>query len=308
MPAFHVLRAVTIDAPIDRVVPAVEDFAVWPTWSPWLYMEASAKVDVYGTAGQTDHGYTWSGEMVGAGEMKLREVTADHTHHMDLTFLKPFKSKAKVSFELEPAGAEQTRVTWHMHGGLPFFMFFMVPTMKGMIGMDYDRGLRMLKEHVETGAINSATTIEGVVEAPAIHWVGANADTAMSDLGDSMQQTLPQALQTAQGAGAEPAGPPGVIYHNMDIKNQRCRYTAMVPVATPIDATPSGTIEAGKALKVIHTGRYDHLGNSWSTAMTYQRHHKLKPSKTQAPYEIYVNDPADTPEADLLTEIYLPLR
>jgi DNA gyrase inhibitor GyrI len=308
MPAFHISRSVTVEAPIDRVVPAIEDFNVWPKWSPWLYMEPEAKVDVYGTVGQAGHGYTWSGELVGAGEMKLREVAADRTHHMDLTFLKPFKSKASVSFEIAPTTDSQTQVSWHMHGSMPFFLFFMVPTMKGMIGMDYERGLRMLKEHVETGAINSATTIEGIVDVPAIHWVGASAEVAMSEIGDSMHQSMPQALKTAEQAGASISGPPGVIYDNMDIKNQRCRYTAFVPVAEAVDASPNGTIEGGKALKVIHTGRYDHLGNSWSTAMTHQRHHKMKPSKSQAPYEIYVSDPADTPEAELVTEIYLPLR
>ena len=307
MPAFNISRSVIIDAPIESVIAAIEDFAVWPRWSPWLYMEPSAKVDVYGSAGQVGHGYTWSGDMVGAGEMQLSEVTDAHTHRMDLTFLKPFKSKAKVAFDINSNSTAQTAVSWQMDSSLPFFLFFMVPTMKGMIGMDYERGLRMLKEYVETGSIMSSTDIAGVVDTKAIHWVGTRAEAAMDELGDSMQQSLPQALQGAQQAGTEIAGPPGVIYDNMDIKNQRCRYTAIVQVTEPAGDT-SGTIDAGKALKVVHTGCYDHLGNSWSTAMTYQRHNKLKPSRTQAPYEIYINDPADTPEAELVTEIYLPLR
>lgn len=125
MPAYHVERSVRIDADESRVRPAIENFAEWPKWSPWLCMEPTTKLNVYGTPGKTDHGYEWDGELVGAGSMKIAS-TSNGTQQMDLSFLRPFKSKAQVMMQVKPAGEGQTDVTWHMDGKMPFFLFFMI--------------------------------------------------------------------------------------------------------------------------------------------------------------------------------------
>lgn len=54
-----------------------------------------------------------------------------------------------------------------MDGKLPYFMFFMVKMMKNWIGMDYERGLAMLKEFIETGEVISRvekTTISTILQ------------------------------------------------------------------------------------------------------------------------------------------------
>ena len=55
-------------------------------------------------------------------------------------------------------------------------------------------------------------------------------------------------------------------------------------------------------------GTYDHLGNSWGAAYQFARAKKIKQSKREATFEIYRNDPETTAPAELLTEIYMPLR
>ena len=76
---------------------------------------------------------------------------------MDLTFLKPWKSQAKVAFYLKEEGAS-TQVRWTIDSGIPFFLFWMKKQMEIFVGMDYDRGLTMLKDLVETGSSNSTLT------------------------------------------------------------------------------------------------------------------------------------------------------
>ena len=102
------------------------------------------------------------------------------------------------------------------------------------------------------------------------------------------------------------------VYNHMDLKGARCTYTAALPVSNPATAAPDGiqygSLRGGRALKVIHTGSYHHLGNAWSTAIANQRQQKLKPSKQQAPFEKYLNDPSETAADQLVTEIYIPLR
>ncbi len=313
MPAYHVERSVRIDANASQVQPAIEDFGAWPKWSPWLCMEPTAKVNVWGTPGQTDHGYDWDGELVGSGRMNIAAVVPgrpESRQEMDLEFLRPFKSKAKVLMEINPVSETQTEVTWHMDGKMPFFLFFIVNMMKSMIGMDYERGLKMLKEYVETGRVNSRVEIIGVVDVPTIHYLGVEARCTMSEISNSMARTMPAAHQCATDNHIELQGPPGALYHHVDLKRQTCHYTAIVQTRSPVSIAgfKTGSIAPCKALKIIHTGNYRHLGNAWSTAMSYQRYKKLKPLKTQCGFELYPNDPEKTPEEDWLTELFLPVR
>jgi len=52
---------------------------------------------------------------------------------------------------------DQTKVTWTMNGCVPIFLFFMIGMMKAWIGMDYERGLMMLKELAEKGKVDALT-------------------------------------------------------------------------------------------------------------------------------------------------------
>ena len=309
MPAYHVEKKIRIEANESRVRPAVEDFREWPKWSPWLCMEPTAQLNFVGTPGQVGHGYDWDGKLVGAGSMKIAAVEATQ-QKMDLAFLRPFKSKAAVTLEITPTSDSQTEVTWRMDGKLPFFLSFMVGTMKALIGMDYTRGLKMLKEYVETGNVNSKTEIVGIVDVPSIHYLGVEARCTMDEIGASMGQTMPAAHKCATDHHVQMQGPPGAVYQKVDLKRGRCHYTAIVQTGSPvqIEGVTTGTIAACKALKVIHTGKYEHLGNAWSAAMTYQRHKKLKPLKSQPGFELYPTDPSVTPESEWVTEIFVPVR
>lgn len=311
MPKYHVERSIQINSPVASVQALTSDFSEWPKWSPWLCMEPEAKLEMVGAPGTVGHGYSWQGQLTGEGEMRTASIVGG-LHQMDLTFLKPFKSTAKVELDLKEQTSGETTVTWTMDSALPFFLFFMTSNVKTMIGMDYERGLKMLKDLAENGSVDSKIDIHGVVDTPDIHYVGVSAESSMADIGTSMEETMPRIYNMAkEGNFTFTDLPVGAIYEHMDLKQQHCRYTAIIPVSEPATASAdmtAGTIGAGKSLKVTHTGSYRHLGNAWAAAMSYQRYNKLKPLKSQAAYEIYLNDPTDTPEKDLLTEIYIPLK
>ena len=313
MPKIHVEKNISINAPLDKVKAATEDFAQWPAWSPWLITEPDAQVDVHGTAGQIGHGYHWTGKLVGSGSMEIESIDGN-CQNMDLQFLKPFKSQAKVSLDLSQT-ADGTVVTWTMDSSLPFFLFFMTGMMRSMIGMDYERGLKMLKALSETGKVNSRVEITGVVDAPENRFVGYDTSANVKDMAESMSESLPRISQQASSLGLTPqASAIGAIYNKMDMKSGHCDYTAIVPVVEPLDSIKaaegfrSETVGGCKALKVIHHGAYEFLPNGWNAAFSFQRNNKLKVLKSQPPYEFYPDDPATTPAADLKTEIYIPVK
>lgn len=310
MPAYHVESSTFINASAAAVHEKLDDFKEWPVWSPWLYMEPDAKLEYKGEAGQIGHGYDWTGEMTGAGNMTLTHIDANELK-MDLEFLKPFKSTAKVSFDVIEKSPDQTLVTWHMDSSLPFFMFFMTGTIKSMITADYKRGLKLLKDYVENGKISSKTVVDGVVDVSEASYLGRTTDSSMEELSESMNETIPEVFNAVEKHNLSPTAPLHSIYIKMNTKQQSCVYTTAIPVAETADVEPpihTGIIQACKALKVTHTGSYDHLPTAWATAIGNQRNMKLKPSKVQAPFEVYVSDPEKTAPEELITEIYVPVR
>ncbi len=305
MPAFKVSANIAIDASVERVRDVLCNYKTWPTWSPWLYLEPDTQVNYHGEPSTIGHGYDWNGDRTGSGKMTLRSIT-DTRIESDLNFLKPFKSYADIAFDLKANGDNSTEVVWHMDSSLPFFMFFMVGKMQGMIHSDYTRGLRMLKDYVESGAIHSKTQVEGVVTTEPLHYIGVEDRTSMSTIGDSMEANFPVAYKSASENQGQIIGAPIAIYHKVDLTSGSCHYTAAMPMSA--DASDAKTLASTKALKVIHTGAYRHLGNAWSKAMSEIQHTAIKANKKAPPYEQYMNDPDDTPEDQLITEIYIPLK
>ena len=321
MPAYHVERAIEITKPHAEVMRIVHDFQRWPAWSPWNYLEpADIEIDVWGEAGKTGHGYSWRGNATGAGKMQI-DAASDDTLAMTLTFLKPFKSTAKVDFRVEALGESKTRVTWSMDGKLPFFLFFMVEGMKAFIGSDFQRGLMLLKDVAEHGSARAHSTVGDVVSKAPLHYLAMRKAGPVAELPKLMEDALPKLHDFIQAHDAlEIAGPPMSVVHHFDMKNQQTDVSVAIPVsAASFEAVRTGRVtlptsmQAGelpacRALEVEHVGAYDHLAGAWATAQTHLRHRKLKAHKKQAPFEIYESDPAEVDERDRVTRVYLPVR
>ncbi|MCA9189572.1 MAG: SRPBCC family protein [Pirellulaceae bacterium] len=310
MPKYHVHRSINISASPETVYQHVADFGTWTTWSPWLCAEPQATVTVSSPSSKVGAVYSWSGDVVGAGEIEHQHLQPGKLIEDEIRFTKPFRSKSKVSFDFQPSG-DGTTVTWHMHGSLPWFMFWMVSQLQTYIGMDYERGLKMLKELIETGKIQSKTEVRGVEEIGPLQILGVRRQCQSKDIGETMTEAFNVAHQRlcAENISYQPAAIS--VYHKVDVQSQTFDFTSGFVVPSPPASSPSGlqswSLPASKALRVNHVGRYDHLGNAWSAAYQVARYKKLKQSKAGA-FEIYRNDPQTTPAPELVTEVYLPLR
>ena len=101
------------------------------------------------------------------------------------------------------------------------------------------------------------------------------------------------------------------IYEKMDVKSSEVTYIAGA-VVQETSAVPSGLVErvipASRAIHVTHQGSYQHLGNAWFTAFQTSQAKKLKALKKSPGFEIYTNDPNETPVDQLMTEVYVPVK
>ena len=183
MPAIHVAKSIVIQATPEKIFNILSDFHHWPAWSPWLVMEPDASVQVK----PDGKFYSWEGKRTGSGEMKVVSERSPHRLDLLVTFLKPWKSSSPVCFELRAQG-DDTEVTWHMDSKLPFFMFWMKKMMTAYIGMDYTRGLMMLKEYVEGGKVSSSLSFKGTSLFAGCTYVGIKTSCAMETVNTKMEE------------------------------------------------------------------------------------------------------------------------
>lgn len=307
MPKMNISRSIEIDAPASKVFTALNDFNNWIPWSPWLISDPEAKVNVAEDA----KSYDWEGKRVGVGNMKVLKEEQDSFIEYDLNFLKPWKSHAITAFDLQEKDGK-TQVTWKMDSGLPFFMFFMKKMMETYVGADYERGLDMLKAYVEDGAVPSQLEFKGASKFDGCNWVGVKKTCKIDDTVKEMPKDFALIRAYAEKNGDNVAGEPFSIYHKWDLVKNSVSYTAAIPVkdasSASSDGFVSGNIPSTNAYVLRHVGRYQHLGNAWSTLYNMNRSKEIRHKKAIHPFEIYRNNPHETPEKELITDIYFAVK
>ncbi len=286
MPKLEIDRSIHIDASPEHVFSIISNLGNWRPWNPWLVTDPSAVVDV-DTEGKH---YSWNGRRTGSGEMRITAERSPASVELDLTFFKPFKSHASVSFRIEPENGG-SKVTWGMVSSLPFFMFFMTNMMKNMIGMDYERGLTMLKDYAETGEVPSKTEERGETTYAGCKYVGINTECELREIGEKMSQDFKTLQEWQASAGVKPTADAFSTYRKWDLSKGRVQYTCGIPVDEPPSQLPAplsaGEIPPLKTFVLEHVGPYRHLGNAWSTGMQMGRGKEFRQSKAHPPFETY---------------------
>ena len=61
----------------------------------------------------------------------------------------------------------------------------------------------------------------------------------------------------------------------------------------------------GEAAFTMHVGPYQAIGQSWEKLMAWVGEQGRSPGGPT--WEVYIDDPQETPEAELKTELYIPL-
>jgi effector-binding domain-containing protein len=126
---------------------------------------------------------------------------------------------------------------------------------------------------------------------------------------------LPQVLGKAYGTVAQylgelgecSAGPPFVAYYNEDMQDLDIEIG--FPVARELPARGDiqpGEIPGGRAATCLHIGPYSSVAPAYEALSRYMEENGLQP--TGVAYEVYLNDPDETPPEELQTRILFPLK
>ncbi len=148
---FSVERAISIEAPSEKIFPLIDDFHQWVAWSPYENKDPAMKRSYSGAESGKGAVYGWEGNShVGAGRMEILDTSAPSKILIKLDFFKPFEGHNTAEFTMLPQG-DATKLNWAMRGPAPFMSKLMQLFMNldHMIGKDFEIGLANLKRLTE---------------------------------------------------------------------------------------------------------------------------------------------------------------
>jgi effector-binding domain-containing protein len=335
----HTQRETIIAATPEQVFAVVDDMSRWNDWAPWAKMDPDMKQKFDGPAKGVGAKMSWTSAKLGNGSMTVIESTPFSQIKEALDF---DGNKAVATFTFAPADGG-TKVVWSFDsdaGMNPIARYFGL-MVDSMVGKDYETGLASLKVLAEADA-KAAAELEQqqaaaaatpspdapqmaaaadpnkapevvTVEARPIVMMRASANAAdaksVSDaLGAANQKILDYAMKNNLALG----GAPLAITVSHDAAGKWV-FDAALPLDDKPATTPApeggvkvGQTFAGKVVKLTHKGPYTSINDTYARIHAYTKENNLKEGTVS--WEEYVNDPGETAEEDLLTNVYVVLK
>ncbi len=302
-----------INQTLEKTYQVIANLNTWNTWSPWFHCEPTCKTATTGATQAVGQKHEWSGEIIGAGQMTTDQLIPNELIQFQLEFFKPWKNKAVIRFEIKKISIDTTEVTWSMTTQLPFFMFFFKKMVMSYMIHDFNRGLLMLKDLVETDQVLSRSVFKDVKSFNGFQVIGRKITTQISQLSSVMPGEFHELLDKVKLQQLPEPQTALSFTHEFDVASGQCEVTAgfVYPPGQALKV-PKGyqltVIPAHRGLLVDHFGAYHHLGNGWGMAMAHLRGLKKKINKKIPLYEVYVTLPDQCEIKDLHTEVVIPIN
>lgn len=146
----------------------------------------------------------------------------------------------------------------------------------------------------------------GIRRLPAQEVLAVRRQVRLATIGDAMDGAFGALWRHVTETGAQPAGPPFVLYFEPP------EGELSVEVCVPVTANAVGAegievheLPAVEAATLVHHGPYDGLSASWQQLREWVR----ASGRTVAgpAREVYVTDPRGCAPQDLRTELVIPL-
>jgi effector-binding domain-containing protein len=304
-------RSTTINAPAAYVFEEINNLENNPKWSYW----DSIFPDMSVTYGDIKSGVgaqsSWEGEDSGKGTMIITESIPEQSIKIDLDFMDQGTAKAWYTFEPEGEGTKLTTGFSTDFGMNLIGRWMGAVLMKGEMEKALDYKLAKLKKIAEakpkfTVQLSEETTT-------LINYVGIPSSMSFADMNALSAQMAKSygELSTVLGkAKVEITGPAFCIINKWDEGTQQTDFICAFPVAANAKVPAKYKVmqtEGSLAVKAIHNGSYDKLGEAHEQIGKYL---EMKNLEMNGPVlEVYITDPeAEKDTAKWITEIYYPIK
>lgn len=308
---FRYERSGVIKAPAEKVFPYISQFKLGHQWSPYEKGVEMPKT-FGGTDGAVGAWMEFGPSKSGSGRLEVLEVIPNELVKMQLHMTAPFEAKNIVTYKLarEEAG---TKFTWSMEGDGGFLgkLMSVLIDCEKMVGGQMSEGINNLKSLIEgkaataSGGQMNLTEKPEFINVPAQHYlyiekIGPFEKTAKAcwDELHSLMKNSPASAKKTGAMALFKMGPQMV-------------YRAGFSFAEKPTEIPKGLqyihFEGGKYAKFVLKGSYMNLGPAWGQTIENAEKNKL-PKRDDFFIENYANDPATTPEDQLISELMIPTK
>ena len=311
----HMERSIAITAPRATVFSILHGFRSFNKWSPWAEMDPQARYTYEGPDFGVGAKQTWSGnpKTVGTGYQQITEVRPPESITSDLDF--GAQGKAVTRFLLASDG-RGTRVTWILDADMgmnPVSRYFGL-MFDRMMGPDFEKGLAKLKIYAESlpKVDFDGLPVEKVtVQSVPVAFLPATSSRDDQAIAAAIGAAYHQVGLFIAAQGLKMTGAPITINTRLDDAGYA------FDAAVPVDRFPDQEVDlaspvkvkqtyAGPALKVVHKGPYHGLTATYEKIYTFAAANSYEPAGSS--WDEYVSDPGNTPEAELITNVFVPVK
>ena len=270
-------------------------------------MEPSAEQGITGTGKDLGDVWSWNGDTIVQGSLTHTELVPNEKVVNHMVFLAPMEDQANDVWTFE-ATENGTKITWSYSGESPFIMRpIMQSMMESAVGGDFEKGLATFKELAE--AMPASNNLEiAEAELPQVHYLAIEATSSMDTLDAVMGRLYGELMAYAGKNNIQLTGAPLSI--TTAWSEEKSTFWAAIPVADGVEGNGenivAGDLTPRKTVSALHVGSYQNLYGSHTAIYDYIQ---AKGLEMQYPVvEVYLNDPGQTAEEDLQTQIYYPVN
>ncbi len=172
--------------------------------------------------------------------------------------------------------------------------------------------LRRQKQDPFNGGFSMSITEPVVKDIPALRALSLRERGVYQEAIPRMIRELFTYVCPEEGRqpAARVAGPIMFICHDEEYRETDADIEVAIPITGPagLDGAAAGvvTLPGGRFASVLHTGPYPGVGKAYERLFGYMNEHRLVPVGPSR--ELYLNDPAEVPEEELLTEVQFPVE
>ena len=291
---FEVSREIEINTNPLIVFNQINDFHNWNNWDPWAEIDSTI-INKFDKITEGEGAYReWTAEKLGNGNMKITNSVLLKQIDFEISLSDWSTFYGKFIFQPTKAGV---KVNWTDKGNLPFLARGCGPIFDAMIGADFEKGLKNLKDYCEN--LPASTENMKLVIWESQPYVYILDSCKVSDINLKLGEIYEEIYLTLATQGIMPISQPFAKYINFPHKagdDNKVILKAGAFLEEEIETLGRiqiGNSTSGNTLQSSHFGVYETV--SVTHDLMKKHCNEIGYTINGSAYEIYITDPSLEP-------------
>jgi len=311
----HVERSVVIDAPPCVVFAKVNGLRSFNDWSPFVAVVPDAEYEFAGPDFGVGAKITWTVTEPKPEVGSQTIIASTPYERVDVELDLGAQGIAQATYTLQPEGSG-THLTWAFDTdfGLNIFGRYFGLVLDRQRGPLYAQGLANLKRIAEELPMVDWSDIEiGIANVPSrtIAYATGSSGREPADIAAALGAAYGRVAVFVTANGLRLDGHPIAINNYWDDRGYG--FDAGIPVGGtpargtgPDSAVRMGETYGGRVVRAVNVGPYTNLQTTYEKVVAFMAVHEMENNGRS--WDVFVSDPGNTPEEELITEVYFPAK